>query len=84
MEQMDDASTELMMASGDNVMLYLGNAFLETSEEEATQHCEEEVERLQGVLDELESEREDIIGQQNKLKAILYGRFGKSINLEDE
>ena len=80
---MDDASTELMMGSGENVMLSLGNAFLETSEEEATEHCEQEVERLQKQVDALQSEEEGILSQQGELKKILYTRFGKSINLED-
>ena len=80
---MDDASTELMMGSGENVMLSLGNAFLETSEEEATEHCEQEVERLQSLVDALLVEEEEILVQQKVLKKILYGRFGKSINLED-
>ena len=83
MEQMDDASTELMMGSGENVMLSLGNAYLETSEEEATEHCEQEVERLQSLVDALLVEEEEILVQQKVLKKILYGRFGKSINLED-
>jgi len=32
LEQMDDASTELMMGSGDSVMLNLGNAFFDLQE----------------------------------------------------
>ena len=82
MEQSDDASTELMMGSGDNVMLHLGNAFFETSEDTATEYCEEEVEKMQDALDNLGSEEEDVMEQMKKLKVILYGRFGKSINLE--
>eukprot|EP00551_Chaetoceros_affinis_P003835 CAMPEP_0203633042 /NCGR_PEP_ID=MMETSP0088-20131115/211_1 /ASSEMBLY_ACC=CAM_ASM_001087 /TAXON_ID=426623 /ORGANISM="Chaetoceros affinis, Strain CCMP159" /LENGTH=133 /DNA_ID=CAMNT_0050486245 /DNA_START=49 /DNA_END=450 /DNA_ORIENTATION=+ len=82
MEQSDDASTELMMGSGDNVMLHLGNAFFETSEDNATEYCEEEVEKMQEALDTLVNEEDDIVEQMAKLKVILYGRFGKSINLE--
>jgi prefoldin subunit 4 len=82
MEQLDDASTELMMGSGDNVMLHLGSAFFETAEDTATEYCEDEVEKMQETLDSLETEEEDISEQMKKLKVILYGRFGKSINLE--
>ncbi len=82
MEQSDDASTELMMGSGDNVMLHLGNAFFETTEDTATEYCEEEVEKMQDALDKLASEEEDIMEQMKQLKVVLYGRFGKSINLE--
>jgi prefoldin subunit 4 len=83
MESYDDASTELMMMSnGDNIMLHLGNAFFETSEDTATDHCENEVERMQTELDTLENEEGEMSDEMKSLKSILYGRFGKSINLE--
>lgn len=82
MEQLDDASTELMMGSGDNVMLHLGSAFFETSEEVATEFCENEVEKIQENVDSLVNEEEEITEEMNILKKALYGRFGKSINLE--
>eukprot|EP00429_Kryptoperidinium_foliaceum_P053531 CAMPEP_0176091076 /NCGR_PEP_ID=MMETSP0120_2-20121206/45614_1 /TAXON_ID=160619 /ORGANISM="Kryptoperidinium foliaceum, Strain CCMP 1326" /LENGTH=126 /DNA_ID=CAMNT_0017424961 /DNA_START=44 /DNA_END=421 /DNA_ORIENTATION=+ len=81
LERLDDASTELMMASGDKVMLLIGESFFDTSEEDATEFCEQEVERMQGLLDEMETEEESIVQEQQKLKTILYGRFGKSIQL---
>ena len=80
---MDDASTELMMGSGDAVMLNLGNAFFELEEEEATEYCELEVTKMQEKMDGLEGEEEEIVSEQKELKTILYARFGKSINLED-
>merc|ERR1711862_324838 len=83
LERMDDASTELMMGNGDKVMLHLGDAFFESSEDEATAFCEEEVEKFQLLVDNLDKEEEDILNEQTKLKSILYTRFGKSINLED-
>lgn len=83
LEQIDDASTELMMGTGDSVMLNLGNAFFELCEEEATEFCEEEVTKLQQQADKLEEEEEEILQEQKQLKSVLYGRFGKSINLED-
>ena len=79
----DDASTELMMGSGDKVMLMLGDAFFESSEDDATEFCEAEVEKYQAVVDKLEEEESEILEEQEKLKKILYTRFGKSINLED-
>ena len=83
LERIDDASTELMMGSGDKVMLMLGGAFFESSEEDATEFCEAEVEKYQAVVDKLEEEESEILEEQEKLKKILYTRFGKSINLED-
>mmetsp|Transcript_21547 Transcript_21547/g.26669 ORF Transcript_21547/g.26669 Transcript_21547/m.26669 type:complete len:134 (+) Transcript_21547:117-518(+) len=84
LERIDDASTELMMGSGDKVMILLGDAFFEVAEDEATEYCEEEVDKYQGMIDCLEKEEEDILEKQAGLKTVLYGRFGSSINLEDK
>mmetsp|Transcript_23278 Transcript_23278/g.64572 ORF Transcript_23278/g.64572 Transcript_23278/m.64572 type:complete len:132 (-) Transcript_23278:1764-2159(-) len=85
LERLDDASTELMMsADGDNVMLLIGESFFDTSEEDATEYCEAEVERMTEVLEKLDEEESTILEEQAELKKILYGRFGKSIQLEDK
>jgi len=73
-----------MMGNGDKVMLVLGQAFFEESEETAIEHCESELEKNQRRKAKLEEEEEQISEQQTDLKKILYGRFGKSINLEDK
>ena len=36
-EKLDDATAELMMSSGGNVMLFFGESFVETSEDYATE-----------------------------------------------
>lgn len=73
-----------MMASGEKVMLLIGESFFDTTEDDATEYCETEVERLQAKIDVLDSEQETILEEQAKLKKILYGRFGKSIQLEEK
>lgn len=73
-----------MMGTGDKVMLRLGEAMFEATEDEATEFCEAEVEKHQETLDKLGEEETDILERQGELKKILYGRFGKSINLEDK
>jgi prefoldin subunit 4 len=73
-----------MMGSGSTVMLRLGDALFESSEEDATEFCEAEVERHQATLDKLEKEEGRILERQGALKKVLYGRFGKSINLEEK
>lgn len=70
------------MGSGDKVMLLMGEAFFEATEDEATEYCETEVEKHQAKIDQLEEEESDILEQQATLKKVLYGRFGKSIQLE--
>ena len=84
LERIDDASTEIMMADEGKVLLFVGGAFFETSEEEATTHCEETVEQMQEKIRTLESEEGEIMEKQDGLKKILYGRFGKSIQLEEK
>ena len=84
LEKLDDACTELMMGGGDDVHLLLGDAFIVATEDDATKYCEEQVEELQVVVDGLEEEQGEIKGRQKELKVALYGRFGSSINLEED
>ena len=72
-----------MMGTGDTVMLMLGEAFFETTEEGATEHCEAQVEKCQAIVDKLDEEESQILEEQAELKKALYGRFGKSIQLEE-
>lgn len=86
LEGLDDASTELMMM-GDNtnnntIMILSGEAFFETNEDDAVAVCDAQVQVLQAQLDDLVAEEAIVLAQQGELKAALYGRFGKSINLE--
>ncbi len=74
----------MMSSDGDNVMLLIGESFFETSEEDATAYCESEVERMSDVLEKLDEEESTIVTEQTELKKILYGRFGKSIQLEEK
>ena len=83
LERIDDASTEIMMADQGKVLLFMGGAFFETSEEEATTYCEDMVEKYQEKIRVLETEESEILEEQEALKKILYGRFGKSIQLEE-
>ncbi len=72
------------MASGDKVMLLVGESFFDTTEDLATEYCEEEVERMEGLLEKLAGEEKTILEKQAVLKERLYGRFGKSIQLEEK
>lgn len=71
------------MGSGEKVMIMLGEAFFESSEEDATELCEDQVEKFQATIEMRDKEEASIIAQQAELKKMLYGRFGKSIQLED-
>ncbi len=84
LEKLDDACTELMMGGGTDVHILLGDAFILASEEDATKYCEGQVEKFQTLVDDLKGEQETIVARQKELKKELYGRFGSSINLEEE
>lgn len=71
-----------MMSSDDKAMLVLGEAFLEVSNDEASEYCEKQVDVLQQKVDSLQSEEEDILKEVAALKSKLYSRFGNSIQLE--
>jgi chaperonin cofactor prefoldin len=73
----------MMGSSGDKTLLMLGEAFFEESEDVATEFCEQLVETTQAKLSGLQEELQGIVEEQAGLKAKLYERFGKSINLED-
>lgn len=73
-----------MSSDGDDVMILIGESFFDTSEEEATEFCESEVERMTELLEKLDEEESTIVEEQAELKTILYGRFGKSIQLEEK
>ena len=69
-------------SSTPSLMILQGETFFETNEDDATAFCEARIEKLQGQLDQLNEEDQSILAQQAELKQLLYGRFGKSINLE--
>ena len=86
LEKLDDANVELMTnSSGDpdaKVMVMIGEAFVEVSEDFATEYTENKNEKIARKVDELMEEEKIILEKQEVLKKDLYGRFGGSINLE--
>jgi prefoldin subunit 4 len=82
-ERIDDAHTDMMMNSGDGkVMLLVGEAFVEVTEEYAEEYCETKSENLSKKVENMMAEDLTITQRQEVLKKELYARFGDSINLE--
>ncbi len=82
-ERLDDAHTDMMMnSSGGKVMLLMGEAFIEVTEDYAEEYCESKSEALSKKVENLMAEDLKITQRQEVLKKELYGRFGDSINLE--
>jgi prefoldin subunit 4 len=84
LDTLDDANTELMMGMGDNVALFIGESFVEASEEFATEFIVKQVEEAKQEVAALAAEEATLDARQGVLKKALYGRFGSSINLEDK
>jgi len=82
-EDLEEISTELELADEDELVPYkIGDSFMSVPLneaqlllEESSQEIEDDVSRLEEKLGEVRDEMKD-------LKAQLYARFGRSINLE--
>ncbi|CAI5743384.1 unnamed protein product [Peronospora destructor] len=83
LDTLDDANTDLMMGEDDNIQLFIGESFVEASEESAQEYIEKQMEEANTELMKLQAEESKLEARQSTLKTLLYSRFGQSINLED-
>jgi len=82
-EEMEEVETELELADEDEPALYKVDAsFLHLPPSKALERMQASLAKLREQQDELKSELDDCAEQQKTLKASLYAKFGKSINLE--
>ena len=84
LENLQDAGSMIEEAMGDPLKLFIGECLVDVDEEAAqgyqeklSEEKQEELEKLNDNLDEIESELKN-------LKSFLYARFGNSINLEED
>ncbi|CAH0478377.1 unnamed protein product [Peronospora belbahrii] len=84
LDTLEDANTDLMMSEGgDTIQLFIGESFIEVSEDSAQEYIEKRVEEVNTELKKLHVEELKLEDRQAALKKLLYSRFGQSINLED-
>ncbi|KAI8919011.1 Prefoldin beta-like protein [Powellomyces hirtus] len=82
-EYLDDLSSELELADEDELVKYrIGDAFVSLTLEACQQRIESEQEILSKELEDFSSKIDGITDSMNKLKVVLYKKFGTSINLE--
>jgi len=82
---LEDAGNELILAEEGSIIRYLiGEVFLEVSTSECEEFLEKETEKLKEEIESLVSQQETILSQMEKLKVILYEKFGRAINLEED
>ena len=86
-QTLDDAVSEVMLltsdAPEDAPMLLIGESFVVSDEDSATNYCQKKLDEVQAKIETLNKEEAVILEKQGALKKELYGRFGDSINLEN-
>lgn len=82
-DYLEDLSMELELLDEDDKVQYkLGDVFVYVTVPKALQRVEADNEKLGSRIDHIESEIDTIEQQLTQLKASLYSKFGKNINLE--
>ncbi|KIW85063.1 hypothetical protein Z517_00451 [Fonsecaea pedrosoi CBS 271.37] len=82
-EDLEELSTELELADEDSLIPYkIGDSFMHVPLAEAQELLATQTTEIDGEVSTLEEELETIKDQIRVLKAHLYARFGKGINLE--
>lgn len=80
----EDAAEELMLLDdGERVQYNVGDAFFFDGKEAVEGRVEETSASIAGEIEGLKASIEEMGGEIAKLKAKLYAKFGKSINLEE-
>uniref|UniRef100_A0A7S3A2U6 Prefoldin subunit 4 n=1 Tax=Rhodosorus marinus TaxID=101924 RepID=A0A7S3A2U6_9RHOD len=81
----EDASDELTLAEDDEkVQFAVGDAFILTAKDEAEETVEQCKTEIVRTMEESQKEYDKRVESMTKLKTELYGKFGNSINLEEE
>ncbi|CAG8709518.1 10453_t:CDS:2, partial [Scutellospora calospora] len=88
-EYLDDLLQELEQQEllGDENELFrykIGDAFISVTLEDARQRVIKDEELLTEELEKLNNEMKTLNTEMDKLKVLLYGKFGKAINLEKD
>ncbi|OAL39048.1 hypothetical protein AYO20_01799 [Fonsecaea nubica] len=82
-EDLEELSTELELADEDSLIPYkIGDSFMHVPLAEAQELLATQTTEIDSEVSTLEEELETIKDQIRGLKAHLYARFGKGINLE--
>ncbi|KIW70084.1 hypothetical protein PV04_02390 [Phialophora macrospora] len=82
-EDLDELSTELELADEDDLIRYkIGDSFMHLPLSEAQDLLAEQTSEIESEVSALEEELGGIKEEISTLKAHLYARFGRGINLE--
>lgn len=85
LEELDDASTELELIDDEgDLRLKFGECFIRVDVDTCKDYVEKLQESTKAERAELKTTVEDLVKKMNKLKSSLYGKFGNSIQLEED
>ncbi|CAM9799195.1 unnamed protein product, partial [Chrysoparadoxa australica] len=68
LDELDDATTELMTGEGEDVKLMLGDCFVMKDEDYATAYCEKKQEQVQESVTAAQEKERKILARQEELK----------------
>jgi len=81
-DDLEDASNELMLADEEEVKYSVGDCFYHAAPDEAEGKLQEASEEARESMESLEKELEGMKEEIDDLKKALYGKLGDSINLD--
>ncbi|KAG8902703.1 hypothetical protein FRC01_009504 [Tulasnella sp. 417] len=82
-DALDDLATELELADEDELVLYkVGEAFVHIPLPVAQARLQQDQENLEKEIGSLREKIEESETAMKELKVVLYGKFGKAINLD--
>lgn len=78
-----DANDEIeCLLDDDACRIKVGEMYVDVTNDEATEFAEARMEREKGDLKAIQAEQATLNVEMDKLKAVLYAKFGQTINLE--
>jgi len=81
---LDDAAGDIeMLLDDDACKVKIGEVFWDVSNEEAEEFVKQRKDKQAAKTTELQEQRTQLVKQMDVLKAMLYQKFGKQINLEN-
>jgi prefoldin subunit 4 len=79
-----DAVSEVeSLIDDDSCRIKVGEVFIQVSNEEAEQWTNKVKKQVEEDVKKMEKEHKEISNEMEELKKVLYGKFGKAINLEN-
>jgi prefoldin subunit 4 len=73
-----------MLADEEQTRFVVGGCFIHLENDDAEERLQSATDKTKEEIEQHEAELEELEGKMSKLKAVLYSKFGKSINLEED